>query len=101
MKNIKLTIRYNGKNYHGSQIQPDRETIQSQIERAFSRLCGKKISVSFAGRTDAGVHAYGQVANFIADIAIPIENIKRAANNLLPDDIYKEQVEEVDLVFHA
>lgn len=101
MKNIKLTIQYDGRAYHGSQIQPKVPTIQGEIEKGLSKLFNKTIETFFAGRTDSGVHSYGQVANFIADFSIPIQNIKKAANNLLPDDIYICQVEEMPLDFHA
>jgi len=101
MRNIKITIQYDGRNYNGSQIQPKVNTIQNEIEVALTTLLRKKTDITLAGRTDSGVHAYGQVANFSTDTPIPTSRIKRALNNLLPNDIYVLDVTEVSVDFHA
>ena len=101
MRNIKLTLQYNGTNYHGSQIQPKAQTVQGVLEFALYRLYKTKVQSHFAGRTDSGVHAYGQVVNYYDAAIIPIGNIPQALNNLLPMDICVQSAEEVPLDFHA
>lgn len=87
LKNIKLTIRYDGCSYHGWQIQPGLPTIQGQITEAIKKLTGCRIKVNGASRTDAKVNAAGQVANILIDSAIPITNFAKAITRNLPDDI--------------
>lgn len=88
MKNIALLIEYDGTNYAGWQIQPNGISIQEIIENALAQLYRTKISIIGAGRTDAGVHARGQVANFkISDSPIPIHKIPVALNSQINDDI--------------
>ena len=99
--NIKLTIEYDGTNYHGWQIQPAGETIQSVLEQAVSTLLGKPTSVTGSGRTDAGVHALGQVVNFFSDKEMDRHRIQRALNALTPDDIAIKDVEIVADSFDA
>ncbi len=101
MKNIRLIIQYVGTNFKGSQIQPNARTVQGELEKVLSKLCVQPIETFFAGRTDSGVHAYGQVVNFMADFSIPIEHLMRAANNLLPKDLKIITLEEVSLDFHS
>lgn len=96
---IKITIAYDGSNYAGWQVQPNGMTIQEKIEEALARIFSKRIKVIGAGRTDAGVHAKGQVAHFTID-KMP-ENLLRSLNALLPDDISILNLEEVDEDFHA
>jgi tRNA pseudouridine38-40 synthase len=87
-RKIKLTIQYDGADYHGWQIQPGRRTIQGQLGDAVTGLVGRKITVHGASRTDAGVSALGQVGVFeIVNCPIPTENFKQAINGRLPDDI--------------
>jgi len=87
-RKIKLTIQYDGADYHGWQIQPGRLTIQGQLSDAVTSLVGRKITVHGASRTDAGVSALGQVGVFeIVNCPIPTENFKQAINDRLPDDI--------------
>jgi tRNA pseudouridine38-40 synthase len=100
-RRIKLVIRYDGTDYHGWQRQPEHSTIQSTIESAVERLCGQKIELIGSSRTDAGVHALGQVAHFDIDSPVPTENIARALNNLLPDDIAVAEACQVPADFDA
>ena len=87
VRNIKLLIAYDGTAYHGWQTQLNKATIQETIENAISIVTKQKIALTGSGRTDSGVHAYGQVANFKADTKIPEEKIKIALNANLPPDI--------------
>ena len=87
MRNIKLVIHYDGTNYHGWASQPETATIQGTIEEAIYKLTGQAIKVNGSSRTDAGVHALGQVANFRIDSPVPTENFQNVLNNLLPADI--------------
>ena len=86
-RNIKLVIHYDGTNYHGWASQPQTPTVQGTIEEAIQKLTGKPVKVYGSSRTDAGVHALGQVANFRIDSPVPTENFSNALNNLLPVDI--------------
>ena len=99
--NIKLTVEYDGTNYHGWQIQPAGETIQSVLERAVSTFLGKPTRVTGSGRTDAGVHALGQVVNFLSDQEFDRHRIQRALNALTPVDITIKEVEAVPDSFDA
>ncbi|MFI4912535.1 MAG: tRNA pseudouridine(38-40) synthase TruA [Sedimentisphaeraceae bacterium JB056] len=99
LKNIKLTISYDGNAYHGWARQKDAISIQEVIENALERLFDQKIHICGTSRTDAGVHALGQVANMVIDTPIPIENMKKAINPLLPNDIAIVDVEQMKLNF--
>jgi tRNA pseudouridine38-40 synthase len=99
--NFKLTIEYDGTHYHGWQIQANGKTIQSVLERAVSTLVGQPTRIIGAGRTDAGVHALGQVANFFADKELEPHRMQRALNALTPGDITVKTVEIVPESFHA
>jgi tRNA pseudouridine38-40 synthase len=83
MKNFLLTIEYDGSLFHGWQKQPEKRTVQGELESALSRVCCTEVRVDGASRTDAGVHAYGQRASFGGDFAIPPGRLTLAANNLL------------------
>lgn len=100
-KNIKLIIEYEGTNYCGWQIQKNALSIQQEIEGALYKLTGEKISLIGAGRTDAGVHAYGQVANFYSNSNIPADKFSYALNSILPKDIIIKQSNLVEASFHA
>ena len=102
-RNIKLVIAYDGSAYHGWQRQADGiDTIQQRIEEAAARVVGRPVTVFGAGRTDAGVHAQGQVANFHCDNAsIPLRGLRRAMNAKLPRDIAIRSAVEVPEGFHA
>ncbi len=101
MRNIKLTIAYDGTNYLGWQRQKSGPTIQGVLEETLARLLGHRIKLRAAGRTDAGVHALGQVANFLTTNKMPLQDIHRALNALLPKDIAIIKVEEVPIKFNA
>ena len=103
MRNLKLVLAYDGTGYHGFQIQKGTglPTIQGTLEQALSILTQEEVSVIGAGRTDAGVHAQGQVVNFQSKTTVPIERFPFAINSLLPDDIVVLKAEEVDADFHA
>ena len=101
MRTLKLQVHYLGTLYHGWQVQPDRPTVQGTLESALSRLTGEKARISGAGRTDAGVHARGQVASFTTASGIPARGILLGTNNFLPEDIRVMSVEEAHAGFHA
>jgi tRNA pseudouridine38-40 synthase len=101
MKNIKLTLAYDGTEFSGWQIQPGRRTIQGSLVEVAERLAGPRIVVHGAGRTDAGVHALGQVANFRANTRMSAAEFQRAFNALLPSAIRIIDVEEAEPRFHA
>lgn len=101
MKNIKLTIEYDGTNYYGWQKQKDKKTIQGEIENALFLLTKENIDITGSSRTDAGVHAKGFVANFKTNSTIPANKFREAINVKLPDDIVILKSEEVDEAFHS
>lgn len=97
-----MTFAYDGSKYNGYQKQPNGLTIQNKLEDALTSINNNKsVSVCASGRTDAGVHAYGQKAHFDLNTKISCDNLKRALNSLLPADIYVKDVIEVDDNFHA
>lgn len=101
MRNIKLTIEYDGKNFAGWQKQPGLESIQAEIENAIQKVTGEAVEIYGSGRTDAGVHAWGQVANFHTDSNIDIAKIPYAINSKLKRSVVIKKAEEVDERFHA
>ena len=101
MRNIKLTIEYDGKDFNGWQKQPDKLNIQGTIEKAIERVTGEIVELTASGRTDAGVHSLGQVANFKTNTNIPIEKIPVAINSQLKKSIVIKKAEEVDEKFHS
>ena len=101
MRNIKLTIEYDGKDFNGWQKQPDKLNIQGSIESAIKQITGEEIELNASGRTDAGVHAYGQVANFKTESNLPIEKFPIAINTKLKRSIRIIKAEEVDERFHS
>lgn len=101
MRNIKLTIEYDGKNFAGWQTQPGRESVQGEIEKAIELITGETVEIIGSGRTDAGVHALGQVANFHTNTKIEIEKIPYAINSKLKKSIVVKKAEEVEERFHA
>lgn len=100
-RNLKLTIAYDGTEFSGWQVQPDTATIQGVLSSAIGRITGENVLPQGSGRTDAGVHALGQVANFSTESAIPTANFQRALNDVLPPAVRIMQVEEVARGFHA
>lgn len=101
VRNIKLKIAYDGTNYHGWQTQLNTPTIQETTENAISIITNQKVDLKSSGRTDSGVHALGQVANFTADTNIPEDKIKIALNANLPNDIRIIDSEDVSLDFNS
>ncbi|MFH1407046.1 MAG: tRNA pseudouridine(38-40) synthase TruA [Candidatus Omnitrophota bacterium] len=117
MRNIKLSIEYDGTNHSGWQVQrkPNIKsqklktqtknqkfsTIQNEIEKALAKILQEKIRVIASGRTDSGVHAKAQIANFKTHTKLPAESIKNALNANLPDDIAISGAEDIDTDFHA
>ncbi len=101
MRNIKLTIEYDGTNFSGWQIQKDKRTIEEELETALAKILKEEVKVIGSGRTDAGVHAMGQVANFKTEKTIKPEELHAALNTMLPYDIVVLNVEDVDESFNA
>ena len=101
MRNIKLTIEYDGKCYNGWQKQPNKLNIQGEIERAIYNITKEEVDLIGSGRTDAGVHALGQVANFKTNSEISIEKIPLAINSQLKNSLVIKEAEEVDERFHS
>jgi len=101
MGNLKLTIEYEGTNYHGWQFQPNRTTIQGIIQDKIFTITGERVKLIGAGRTDAGVHAMGQVANFRLKKDIPLPTLWRGLNSLLPPDVRIADLQQVDDKFHS
>lgn len=101
MRNIKLTIEYDGKDYNGWQKQPKKLNIQGTIEKAIEEITREEVELNASGRTDAGVHALGQVANFKTNSNIPIEKMAIAINSKLKKTIRIIKAEEVDERFHS
>ncbi len=101
MKNIKLIIEYDGTAYGGWQKQKNAPTIQQEIEDGIYKLTGERVNLIGSGRTDSGVHARGQVANFLTSSKLPPERFSYALNSVLPKDIRVLSSEEVDHKFHA
>ena len=101
MRNIKVTIEYDGTNYHGWQIQPNAITIQAAIQDTLAKITKTQTQIIGAGRTDTGVHAAGQVANFHTSSQMPPIAFQKALNATLPQDIVIIDAEEVSLDFHA
>ena len=102
MKNIKLVVAYDGSRYNGWQRQTNSpNTIQELMENVISSCIKEKINIVSSGRTDAGVHAYGQVINFNMNSPLPLKEIQRIINIELPNDIAVKNIEEVGERFHA
>lgn len=100
MRRIKITLAYDGTEFHGWQVQPDLPTIQGALEAVLAEIEGKPVRVIGSGRTDAGVHALAQVAAFDLQNRIPPENLRRAMNRLLPPSIRVLAAEEAAPDFH-
>jgi len=100
-QNIRLDIEYNGTEYSGWQVQNNAVTVQGNIETAIEKVTGKKVALHAAGRTDAGVHAMGQVANFRIDHHLPVEKYRDAINYYLPETILIKKASAVPDEFHS
>ncbi|ANU14775.1 tRNA pseudouridine synthase A [Planococcus halocryophilus Or1] len=102
MKRLKATIAYDGSGFAGYQVQPDSRTVQLELMKVLETIHkGKVVQVVASGRTDAKVHATGQVIHFDTELSIPISGWLKALNVLLPEDIRVNSIEEVDTSFHA
>jgi tRNA pseudouridine38-40 synthase len=101
MRRLRIELSYDGTEYHGWQVQPGLPTIQGTLEQVFGEIEGSTVQVSGSGRTDAGVHALAQVASIDMSNPIPVDNLRRAANRLLPADIRILDVQEAAPGFHA
>ena len=101
MRNLKLTLAYDGTDYVGWQMQTNGRAIQEVLEKAISRLTGEPSKLLVAGRTDSGVHALGQVCSLRTNASIPCRGFRSALQDILPEDILVREVEEVPLDFHA
>lgn len=102
MQRYKCIISYDGTNFSGYQIQPNKRTVQSVLEAVLAKLHkGVKVKIHASGRTDAGVHAKGQVIHFDSPLAIPAERWPAALNTLLPEDLSVRSVEKAEEDFHA
>jgi tRNA pseudouridine38-40 synthase len=101
MRNIKLVIEYDGTNYHGWQVQPNGLTVQEVLQEKIATMTRHRVHLAASGRTDAGVHALGQVANFQTSASIPLEGFLYGLNSLLPPDIVIKSIAEVPPNFHS
>ena len=102
MRNIKLTIEYDGTNYNGWQTQrKGLKTIQAEIEKAIAKITGKKSHLYGSGRTDSKVHAKGQIANFHTNSSLALKRLQRGLNAVSPDDISITKTEEAAKNFHS
>ena len=101
MRNVKVIVEYDGTDFFGFQWQSGRRTVQGTLEEALSRITKEPIKLVGAGRTDAGVHALGQVINFKTNGSIPAERISVALNATLPQDVRAKGAEEVSESFNA
>lgn len=101
MRNIKLLLEYDGTDFVGWQTQSNGRSVQEELEKATAQILQEKVSIIGAGRTDAGVHARGQVANFRTEKPFDVDSLHAGLNGVLPQDIVVHRVEEVDIAFHA
>lgn len=102
MQNIKITIRYDGTRYNGWQKQGNTDkTIQGKIEKVLSQILNESVEISGSGRTDTGVHAYNQIANFHTRSSINLKELIHKANTNLPNDIVIMSADIVDQSFHS
>ncbi len=101
LRTLKLTIAYDGTDYHGWQVQPNAITVQARIEEAVFKFSGESNHLNGSGRTDAGVHAWGQTASMAYNGKLSVARIQAACNSLLPEDISIRQVKDEAQNFHA
>ena len=100
-RNLRLILEYDGTHFHGWQVQPGLDTIQGRLTTVTSEVIKESVHIHSSGRTDAGTHALAQVCNFLTESRIPVENLKKAINSLLPPTIRVNTIDEVSLSFHA
>lgn len=101
MRNFKLILEYDGSKFYGWQFQPQLRTVQGEVERALEVLLRERVRVNVAGRTDTGVHAYGQVINFKSETEIAPANLPRSLNGILSRDVVVKYAEIAPPDFHA
>jgi tRNA pseudouridine38-40 synthase len=101
MRNIKITIEYDGTGYYGWQMQRETPTVQQVLQETIAMVLNRPVTLHGSGRTDSGVHALGQVANFRTDNSMEIEALRTAVNRLIPPDIVIRDIAEVDYSFHS
>jgi tRNA pseudouridine38-40 synthase len=101
MRNLRLTLAYDGTDFHGWQVQPGLRTVQVTLEEAIVALTGERLRVNASGRTDTGVHAVGQVVNFSSATKLPPETLVRALNAHLPEDVVVREAADVPESFDA
>src|SRR5438132_10736858 len=101
VRNIKLVLAYDGSEFSGWQVQPDAATIQGTLASAIGRITAEKVLPQGSGRTDAGVHALAQVASFTTESPIPVENLVKALNDMLPPSIRVLEANEARAGFPA
>src|SRR5208282_1339386 len=101
MRNLKLTLSYDGTDFSGWQVQPDAVTVQGTLASAIGRITGENVLPQGSGRTDAGVHALAQVATFGTESSVPPENFLRALNDILPESVRVLEATEAPPEFHA
>ena len=101
MRNIKLIYQYDGSDFFGFQRQPDRRTVQGELEKGLYKIIKERLNLISSGRTDRAVHAIKQVSNFTTNSKIPVERLVYALENITPKDIKILEVVEVDMDFHS
>ena len=101
MRTLKLVVEYDGTDFHGFQRQPRSRTVQGVLEEGFCRLLAEPVRLAGAGRTDAGVHAAGQVVSFATSRPLRVERLVQVLNGVLPRDVKVQHCEEADASFHA
>lgn len=101
MRNLKVILSYDGADFSGWQVQPDKATVQGTLASAIGRITGEKVLPQGSGRTDAGVHALAQVMTFVTESSVPTENFLKALNDILPASVRVLQVSEAPADFHA
>jgi tRNA pseudouridine38-40 synthase len=101
MRNLKVTLSYDGSDFAGWQVQPDLPTVQGLLASAIGRITNEKVLPQGSGRTDAGVHALAQVATFVTESSVPTANFVKALNDILPAAVRVTAAEEVPADFHA
>ena len=101
MRTLKLTVAYDGAEFYGWQVQPERTTVQGTLASAIGRITGEKVLPQGSGRTDAGVHALAQVMTFMTESSVPTENFVKALNDILPASVRVLEVVEMPAGFHA
>ena len=101
MRNLKVTVSYDGEEFSGWQVQPDAATVQGTLAQAIGRITGEKVLPQGSGRTDAGVHALAQVMTFVTESSVPTGNFVKALNDILPASVRVLEVVEAAAEFHA